>query len=274
MDENRRGFLKKAGCTALGLGCGFPLLSTGCDALRQVSADAESSASQWAMIVDVRKCLNEQVRRACREACNHAHNVPFIPDLEEEVKWIWTAQYEHVFPDQTHAHTNAATREAPVLVLCNHCTKPSCVKVCPTGATWKRKTDGLVMMDMHRCIGCRYCMAACPYGARSFNWRDPREKDKSSGKFRYFKNGLSDYPARSMGVVEKCTFCAERIRAGGKDPMPACVEAASKVPDGKAALTFGDLSDPDSEVSRILRQQHTICRRVSLGTGPNVFYII
>ena len=282
MDENRRGFLKKAGCTALGLGCGFPLLSTGCDALRQVSADAESSASQWAMIVDVRKCLNEQVRRACREACNHAHNVPFIPDpdnprlpdLEEEVKWIWTAQYEHVFPDQTHAHTDAATREAPVLVLCNHCTKPSCVKVCPTGATWKRKTDGLVMMDMHRCIGCRYCMAACPYGARSFNWRDPRERDPKTQELLYFEDNElpADYPARSKGVVEKCTFCAERIRQakGPEVPTPACVEAANEVQEG--ALRFGNLGDP--EFVRILEDNNTICRRVSLGTGPNVFYIV
>jgi Fe-S-cluster-containing dehydrogenase component len=119
---------------------------------------------------------------------------------------------------------------------------------------------------MHRCIGCRYCMAACPYGSRSFNWSDPRD---------HFKEGreLTNYPPREKGVVEKCTFCAERIRVGG---TPACVEAAAKVPGGEGALTFGDLGDKDSAVSKILSdtENNTICRRVSLGTGPNVFYIV
>jgi Fe-S-cluster-containing dehydrogenase component len=124
-----------------------------------------------------------------------------------------------------------------------------------------------VMMDMHRCIGCRYCMAACPYGARSFNWRDPRDHIARD------QNGQlpSDYPTRTIGVVEKCTFCADRLR---DDRPPACVEAAAAVPGGEGALTFGDLSDEDSDVSRILRENHTICRRISLGTGPNVFYIV
>jgi molybdopterin-containing oxidoreductase family iron-sulfur binding subunit len=148
----------------------------------------------------------------------------------------------------------------PVLVLCNYCTNPPCVKVCPTEATWKRPQDGIVMMDMHRCIGCRYCIAACPYGARSFNWRDPRPFLDSA----YF----SSYPTRTKGVVEKCNFCDERLRQGLE---PACVEAANKVVQG--ALTFGCVSDPNSAVSRLLREKVTICRRVSLGTGPNVFYI-
>jgi molybdopterin-containing oxidoreductase family iron-sulfur binding subunit len=219
------------------------------------------------MIVDVRKCRREEVRRACIQACNREHNLPEIPDPEEEVKWIWTEDYEHVFPDQTHAHAGTALNRTPVLVLCNHCTNPPCTKVCPTGATWKRKQDGLVMMDMHRCIGCRYCMAACPYGSRSFNWRDPRDyiaKDEN-GELP------SNYPTRGKGVVEKCTFCSERIRSG---LPPACVEAANEVPGADGALTFGDLSQPDSAVNRILQEQRTICRRVSLGTGPNVFYIV
>jgi molybdopterin-containing oxidoreductase family iron-sulfur binding subunit len=122
------------------------------------------------------------------------------------------------------------------------------------------------MMDMHRCIGCRYCMAACPYGSRSFNWKDPREHIATDA------NGElpSDYPARSKGVVEKCNFCAERLRVGLE---PACVEAARAVPGGNGALTFGDAGDPDSDVSRILRETRTVARRVGLGTGPNVFYI-
>ena len=269
MDQNRRSFLKKAGRTALGVGCGFTLLGSGCSALKQGSTDAAASPIQWAMVIDVRKCLKKEVRDACTEACHRAHNVPKIPDPEEEVKWIWTEQYEHVFADQAHEHTEAVMKGAPVLVLCNHCTKPSCVRVCPTRATWRRKSDGVVMMDMHRCIGCRYCIAACPYGSRSFNWRDPRAHIA-----RDENNQLpSDYPTRSKGVVEKCNFCADRIRLAAK-PVPACVEAANSVPGGQGALTFGDLRDPDSEVCRILNEKHTICRRLSLGTGPNVFYIV
>jgi molybdopterin-containing oxidoreductase family iron-sulfur binding subunit len=123
------------------------------------------------------------------------------------------------------------------------------------------------MMDMHRCIGCRYCIAACPYGSRSFNWRDPRPYLERDGRGAL----PSDYPTRTKGVVEKCTFCAERIRDGRP---PACVEAANQVPGGEGALTFGNLAEPDSAVSRLLRERRTIARRVALGTGPNVYYIV
>ena len=282
--SDRRDFLKKLGLGTVGAGVALPLL----EATRWEGAaagaapapgvgfaapgatpvtPAAATTRQWAMVVDVEKCLQGDVRRACVDACDLAHNVPHVPDPAEDVRWVWSADYEDVLPDEVHAHTPAALRELPVLVMCNHCTDPACVKVCPTGATWKRDEDGIVMMDMHRCIGCRYCMAACPYGARSFNWRDPREhvaKD-ASGK------PLSDYPTRTAGVVEKCTFCAERIRTGG---TPACVEAAARVPGGEGALTFGDVSDPDSEVARLLRERNTVVRRVGLGTGPNVYYIV
>jgi molybdopterin-containing oxidoreductase family iron-sulfur binding subunit len=193
--------------------------------------------------------------------------VPDIPESDDEIAWIWDEEYRHVFPDQVHEHTPAHLQTMPVLVLCNHCTNPPCVRVCPTKATWKRETDGLVMMDMHRCIGCRYCMAACPYGSRSFNWRDPRPYLERADD----GTALSDYPARTKGVVEKCNFCAERVRDGRE---PACVEAVRAVPGGEGALTFGNLGDPNSEVNRILAEKNTISRRVSLGTGPNVFYIV
>jgi len=267
MDESRRSFLKGAGCAALGLGAGLPLLRAALASSQAGEAGAAASATQWGMVVDVQKCLREDVRRACVEACDREHNVPHIPDPEEEIKWIWSAEYQHAFPDQVHPHTAPAIKKQPVLVLCNHCTNPACVKVCPTQATWKRKSDGIVMMDMHRCIGCRYCMAACPYGARSFNWRDPRDYIARDANGQY----LSKFPTRTKGVVEKCDFCEERLRNGLE---PACVEAANGVPGGAGALTFGDLTKPDSEVSRVLREKNTICRRVSLGTGPNVFYIV
>jgi Fe-S-cluster-containing dehydrogenase component len=267
MDESRRRFLKELGFAAVGVGCGLPLLDPGRWLTRSAALRAAAPGTQWAMVIDLEKCLRDDVRRACIEACHREHNVPRIPDPEEEIEWLWSETYEHVFPDQIHQHMSAGMRDLPVLVLCNHCTNPPCVKVCPTQATWKRESDGIVMMDMHRCIGCRYCMAACPYGARSFNWRDPRPYVERDAQ------GLpaSDYPTRTIGVVEKCTFCAERIRTG---KAPACVEAANKVPGGEGALTFGDVTDPDSDVSRILRTENTMCRRGNLGTGPNVYYVV
>jgi molybdopterin-containing oxidoreductase family iron-sulfur binding subunit len=143
----------------------------------------------------------------------------------------------------------------PFLVLCNHCDNPPCVRVCPTKATFRRP-DGVVMMDMHRCIGCRFCMAACPYGARSFNWRDPRP---------YIKTVNQDYPTREIGVVEKCTLCDERLT---RNQLPACVEAS------KGAIFFGDLNDAKSKVREVLRTQYTIRRKPQLGTNPQVYYIV
>jgi Fe-S-cluster-containing dehydrogenase component len=265
MGESRRDFLKGIGAVAVGAGCALPLLDRS-GWLAAQTPEAGAPATQWAMIVDLELCRRDDVREACTEACRREHNVPRIPDAEDRIDWIWTEDYQHVFPDRVHAHTPEAERDAPVLVLCNHCTKPPCVKVCPTGATWKRETDGIVMMDMHRCIGCRYCMAACPYGSRSFNWRDPRPYVEHGADGR----PASDYPTRTKGVVEKCTFCAERLRVGRQ---PACVEAVQAIPGAERALTFGDVTDPDSAVSRLLRDEHTLARLVTLGTGPNVYYL-
>jgi molybdopterin-containing oxidoreductase family iron-sulfur binding subunit len=262
--KSRRTFLKETAGAALGLSCGGSMLTAACE---MPGHNIRGSESQWALVIDMEKAESQEVRTACMEACIQAHNIPRISDPEEDIDWIWEEEYQHVFPDQVHDQLPAEVMEAPVLVLCNHCTNPPCVRVCPTQATWKRDEDGLVMMDMHRCIGCRYCMAACPYGSRSFNWKDPREfvATDSEGNF------LAEYPTRTRGVVEKCNFCAERIREGLE---PACVEAANEVPGGEGALVFGNLADPNSEVSRVLNSQRTITRRVGLGTGPNVYYIV
>jgi molybdopterin-containing oxidoreductase family iron-sulfur binding subunit len=274
MNESRRRFLKEAGAAALGAGWGLPVLSAcGPAAGLERDAAAETAVShtgpsrQLAMLVDVEKCANPVVRRVAIEACAREHNVPRMPDPDDEVKWIWEAEFGHAFPDNVHDLTPEDRRALPVLVMCNHCANPPCVRVCPTQATWKRESDGIVMMDMHRCIGCRYCMAACPFGARSFNWRDPRPyvETDPGGDF------LSEYPTRTRGVVEKCTFCAERIRDG---KLPVCVEAVGEVEGGAGALMFGDVSDPASEVSRVLRERETIVRRSELGTGPKVYYVV
>ena len=140
-------------------------------------------------------------------------------------------------------------------VMCNHCEEPPCVRVCPTRATFKR-ADGIVEMDYHRCIGCRFCMAACPYGARSLNFSDPVD---------YLETVNSEYPVRTRGVIEKCMMCADRIDKG---LMPLCAEASN------GTILFGDLNDPDSEVSRALEESFAVRRRASLGTGPSVYYIV
>lgn len=267
LNTSRRSFLKEAGAAVVGLSCGLPVLGASVRAVAQETSSVPKSVKQWAMVVDVKKCQQEPVRRAVVEACDRAHNIPHIPDPADEVKWVWTEEYEHVFPDQVHHHMSETERVAPVLVMCNNCTDPPCVKVCPTQATWKRESDGIVMIDMHRCIGCRYCMAACPYESRSFNWRDPRPYIETDADGKYY----SDYPTRMRGVVEKCDFCVERLRDGR---LPACVEAAAGVEGGAGALTFGDVTDPNSDVSRLIRDRETIVRRPELGTGPNVYYIV
>jgi Fe-S-cluster-containing dehydrogenase component len=263
MDEDRRRFMKVIG--ALGLGAVFPLFQSitfGNAAAKGIENVPVSK--QLGLVIDIEKCLSRAVRDACITACRREHNLPVdTNNPERSYRWIWMDDFENAFPDQSHEHFPETLKKQPVLALCNHCSSPACTKVCPVKATWKREEDGIVMMDMHRCIGCRYCMAACPYGARSFNWFYPRPDIKGPSN--------PEYPTRTKGVVEKCTFCAERIGLGRE---PACVEASKNVAGGTGALTFGYLSDPRSEVSCILREKRTICRQTGFGTRPNVYYIV
>jgi len=223
-------------------------------------AAATPGRKRWAMVIDEKKCLAHGGCRECIDACHLAHNVPAMEDPRHEVKWIWKEEFRHVFPDLVTPYTSAQVKEHSTMVLCNHCDNPPCVRVCPTQATWKRP-DGIVMMDEHRCIGCRYCVAGCPYGSRSFNWKDPRP---SLGKEQN-----NDYPTRTKGVVEKCTFCTERLAVG---KPPVCVEESERV--GCGALVFGDAGDPGSAVSAILREALVVRRKPALGTSPHVFYIL
>jgi Fe-S-cluster-containing dehydrogenase component len=251
MEHDRRGFIRIAGVGALGL-AGLSL------ARRDAGAEPSEPATgpRWGMVLDPRKCLKVEGCTACIAACNRAHNVPTIPDRRHEVKWIWKQPFADAFPDQEARYIDEALTSKQVLVFCNHCDNPPCVRVCPTQATWRRP-DGIVMMDWHRCIGCRYCVAGCPYGSRSFNWEDPRP---------YLPSPDPQFPTRTKGVVEKCTLCEERL---DRKQLPACVEACPE-----KAMLFGDLNDPGSEVRNVLRSRFAIRRKPELGTGPAVFYLV
>jgi len=220
------------------------------------SGRSRAVRTQLAMAIDTKACLQEQGCTRCLAACHEAHNVPYLRNPAHRIDWIREVPAESAFAAQGRS-LPAPLAGAPVLVLCNHCDNPPCVPVCPTGATWKRETDGIVMMDWHRCIGCRYCMVACPYGARSFNWVDPRQG---------IAHPNPDFPTRTDGVVEKCTFCSERLAQG---QVPVCVEVCPV-----KALVFGDVNDPASEIRKVLDSRPAIRRRPELGTGPNVYYLL
>ncbi len=221
-----------------------------------------SSPVRWAMAVDLTRFTEPGLVGRLAWACHRAHNVPDIPaesGPDQRIAWIWSEPPVRVFPDPAAPRAPEALWQAlektGLPVLCNHCDDPPCVRVCPTGATFKQ-ADGLVAQDPHRCIGCRYCMAACPYGSRSFNFRDPAP---------FVASPDPDYPLRMRGVVEKCTFCPERL---AEDKAPYCVAAS------EGALVFGNLADRDSALSRMLADRPNWRRKAHLGTGPAVFYVL
>lgn len=253
MKMDRRNFIRMVGIGVLGLGATkadkiFAQVAKG-----KYQSTGTLTGKRWVMVIDTKKCKDCD---DCTVACHKAHNVPEMPSKDEEVKWIWKDDFHAAFPDLGHNHMSKELEHRSFPLLCNNCDNPPCVRVCPTKATFKRE-DGVVMMDYHRCIGCRYCMAGCPYGARSFNFQDPRP---------FVKDPNYEYPTRSKGVVEKCNFCAELLIKG---EQPLCVASCKY-----GALTFGDVNDPDSAVRKLLENQSTIQRKTSLGTYPSVYYII
>jgi molybdopterin-containing oxidoreductase family iron-sulfur binding subunit len=262
MENSRRTFLKIAGISALGLSA-KPVFNA--FAVSEEHGDKKEAkvlpkkealtAKRWAMVIDTTKFESAKDLEPIIEACHKIHNVPVFENKRHEIKWIWEEEFKHAFPDLENEHINDRIKSLPFLVLCNQCQDAPCVRACPTQATFKQE-DGIVAMDFHRCIGCRFCMAACPYGSRSFNFRDPRPFIKETNK---------KFPTRMRGVVEKCNFCSELLAEGKK---PACVEAS------KGALVFGDLEDPESEVRKLLKSNYTIRRKTALGTGPAIYYIV
>jgi len=214
---------------------------------------------QFAYALDLSRCVG---CRRCVYACVEENNQSRDP----QVHWIRVLGMDKdKGVDFSHADPYYDPEQVPeeghfyVPVACQQCENPPCVKTCPTGATW-REDDGIVVIDYDWCIGCRCCMAACPYGARHFNWATPSIPDAELNPDTHY---LGNRP-RPKGVVEKCTFCIQRVRAGR---YPACVEVC---PAG--ARKFGNLLDPDSEIRYIIEHKRILVLKEELNTVPRFFY--
>lgn len=211
----------------------------------------------FAFAISLSKCNGN---RKCVEACVQENNQGRSPAIEYiKVLELDAGTFNLEKGDMYYDGEVPKKNKVYLPVQCNQCENPPCVKACPTKATWKEK-DGIVVIDYDWCIGCRYCMAACPYEARSFNYTKPVvPKNEINPNQGYLSNRL-----RPQGVVEKCHFCLHRTRKGN---FPACHEAC---PTG--ARKFGDLNDPNSEVSAVLREKRVFVLKEELNTVPRLFY--
>ncbi len=199
--------------------------------------------TRYGMVIDLKKCVG---CTACAMACKAENGTP---------PGVW---WSKVTASETGKFPNARRTILPT--QCMHCAKAPCVNVCPTGATTKR-ADGIVMVDYKKCIGCKLCEVACPYGARTF---------VQAIKPYYEKMGLTPYEKlmyakHQAGVEEKCNFCADRVAAG---KPPACVATCLSY-----ARFFGDLDDPNSEVSKLIASRKGYQLKPELGTNPSVYYL-
>jgi Fe-S-cluster-containing dehydrogenase component len=244
-DSSRRDFLKLA-AVGVAVAAGSRMIRPA-----QASESAPLGEHQWAMVIDQSRCTGCGY---CTLACR-AHN-----DVSPDISWNEVRQ-----SGQVGGHLVYVARP------CMQCEKAPCVEVCPVEASYYRN-DGIVMMDYDRCIGCRYCQVACPYGARSFNWEAFEGPNPAVPEW-----GQPEVERRPRGVAEKCSFCYQRIDRGlalgltpGLDPdaTPACCVVC---PTG--ARMFGDLNDPESNVSRALSDHASFRLREDLGTGPRVYYL-
>jgi Fe-S-cluster-containing dehydrogenase component len=223
--------------------------------------------ARWGMVIDLDRCTACQ---GCVTACHQENNVPpSDPALAGEhrsIRWI------DMMPLAEGEYPNATLSVLPV--MCQHCERPPCIKVCPVGATFFSESEGIVGQVYARCIGCRYCTNACPYTVRQFNWYEPRVPET-------YREGVNpDVSVRSKGVVEKCTLCNHRLlaardaaRAEGRgirpgEYVPACVEVCPT-----KAMVFGDLEDESAEVSKLARSKHAFRLLEDLGTEPKVYYL-
>ena len=216
---------------------------------------------RYAMVIDLDKCIGCQT---CAVVCKMHHAQP---------QGTW---WNRVFTQGSEYHQSAVGSEDGykieyLPVSCQMCDNAPCERVCPTGATYKNE-EGMILVDYNRCIGCRTCMAACPYGVRQFNWKNPKkEKERMGYEYGYpfdvkeEPNRLVYTQNRPTGVVEKCTFCVEYVKDG---ELPACVRACP----GKARF-FGDLDDPNSVVSKLIKTRQVFRLKEEYGTEPKVYYL-
>lgn len=201
--------------------------------------------------------------RRCAYACQKENNVSRTPGMQY-IRVLEMRQGGFNLETSDHQYNPPTVPEEGrfyMPVQCHQCDKPPCTKVCPVEATWK-EPDGVVVVDYNWCIGCRYCEAACPYWARRFNFTAPKLPAEEINPATQY---LSNRP-RSVGVMEKCTFCLHRTREGR---YPACMEAC---PTG--ARAFGNLYDPDSEIRYILKVKRVFVLKEEVGTEPNFFYYL
>jgi|CXWL01.1.fsa_nt_gi molybdopterin-containing oxidoreductase family iron-sulfur binding subunit len=232
------------------------------------SATGTQSKHQWGMAIDLDKCTG---CTGCSVACQVENNVAPVPDAQaDDTRGIyWMDMVSNVTGDYPDL-------KAPMLPMpCMQCEDPPCVKVCPVGATYQTE-EGITAQIFDRCIGCRYCMVACPYSRRYFNWAAP---ERTESELQALNPQVATRPA---GVVEKCTFCQHRIRAAKEQArldetpltddklrhLPACAQACPA-----EAITFGDLNDPNSEVSRLHKSPRAQRLLEELGTKPRVVYL-
>ena len=240
----RRAFLRGAVAAAtVALAPGVMLYTYGSDKAQARPLDQPVTDKQrWGLLIDVNKCPDGCTD--CITACSTENGWKKPEDLETDAQWIRKVT---VSPRKAKA---GPKQSFPV--MCQHCAEPPCVDVCPTGASFKR-ADGIVLVDKHICIGCRYCMMACPYGARSFIHEELEDQ--------------KPYAPRGKGTVESCTLCVHRVDS---DRKPACVDACAKA--GNDAMIFGDLNDPNSEIAKRVAQYPTSQIRADLGVDPGVRY--
>ena len=235
--NTRRGFLgvAAAGIAGVMIAPGISLME-----VAQAATAGANPKVRWGMLIDTTKCATGC--DDCVTACNTENGLSG-GTLPTDSQWIRKVELKQL----------STGRTASLPVMCQHCAEPPCVDVCPTGASFKR-ADGIVLVDRHTCIGCRYCMMACPYKARSFVHEE-------------LTNQLPDVP-RGKGTVESCTFCVQRIDRGEK--TTACAEACTKA--GHGAIVFGDLNDPQSEIARRVREVTSRPLRADLQLDPGVRY--
>ena len=212
--------------------------------------------ARYGMVIDTRRCIG---CNTCAVACKQANNLP---------NGIWWnrvltkggAIVDSPSGDYPAPGERAAMKMEFIPINCQHCENPQCVKVCPVGATWKDAETGIVRQDYDKCIGCRMCMAACPYtGVRSFNWEEPKY-------YMDFALGDADTPKHQKHTVEKCTYCWHRIARGEE---PACMQLCI----GRARF-WGDLDDPTSAASQKLQGREYYQLLPEKGTKPNVYYLV